>query len=208
MAALLCVASLIAGCANDPEVNTTSYQRQEPTRVRSLLIVVDDSLFDDARRRRDGRRFANSLGNTLRDTAGSIPVTLLQFDSAADARALPRTILSSHATQIMFVKASRVTTTSRGDAEAVWQLTLSDVNASIVPNDHDPSRPNTRVEMKTFYREQISAVVTAGLDFFVGGVDKNAEKMGMAIAARLREDHVLTPDSSVGSTPVVTTEHS
>ncbi|OXC76913.1 hypothetical protein [Caballeronia sordidicola] len=176
--------------------------------MRSLLIVVDDPLFGEASRKRDGNHFANSLGSTLGANAGSIPVTLLQIDSEADARALPKTILSSHATQIMLVKATRVTTTSRGDAEAVWQLAISDVNASIVPNEHDPSRPNTRVEMKTFYREQISADVIAGLDIFVGGIDKNAEKMGLAIAARLREEHVLTPDPSVGATPVVTPEHS
>ncbi len=206
--AMLCAASIIAGCASGPVVRTTANGRQEPTRVRSLLIVVDDSLFGEASRKREGNHFANSLGSTLRANAGSIPVTLLQIDSEADARALPKTILSSLATQIMVVKATRVTTTSRGDAEAVWQLAISDVNASIVPNEHDPSRPNTRVEMKTFYREQISAVVIAGLDIFVGGIDKNAEKMGLAIAARLREEHMLTPDPSAGATPVVTSEQS
>jgi hypothetical protein len=197
--ALLCAASMLAGCANEPTVHTTAYTRHEPTRVRSLLIVIDDSLFDDAARKRDGQRFARTLGATLRDTAGSIPVTLVQIDSEQDARALPKTILSSQPSQIMTVKASRVRTTSRGDAEAVWQLFIGDVEASAIPNERDPSRPGTRVRTDVFYHERIDAVVTAGMDFLVGGIDRNAVQMGQAIAARLRSEHVLTPDPAVAA---------
>jgi hypothetical protein len=47
-----------------------------------------------------------------------------------------------------------------------------------------------------------------GLDIFVGGLDKNAETKCLAIASRLREEHLLTPDLPVSTTPVLTTEHS
>ncbi|WP_050452138.1 hypothetical protein [Candidatus Burkholderia verschuerenii] len=192
LAMLLIAASLVAGCAGGPEVRTVGYKRQQPTPVGSLLIVVDDTLFRQASRMRNGHDFASTLGATLRDASAPIPVTLLQIDSETDARALPRTIMSSHATQIMLVKATRVTTTNRGEAEAVWQLTLSDVNASYVPDERDHSRTNTRVEMRPFYREQISSVVRVGMDFLTEGMDKRAQDMGLAIAARMREDHVLT----------------
>ena len=129
-------------------------------------------------------------------------MTLLQVDSEIDARALPRTLLSSHATQMMVVRATRIRTTSRGDAETIWQPAISDVNATKVPNEQDPEQFNTRVETKTFYREQISATVSKGLtDLIADGVDDNAKKMGLAIAARLREEHVLAPDPFANATP-------
>jgi hypothetical protein len=197
--AMLCAASILAGCASGPDVRTTVNGRHEPTRVRSLLIVVDDSVFEEASHGWEGRHFARALGSTLKDTAGSIPVTLLQIDSGDDPRALPKTIMSSQATQIMYLQATSVTT--RGErVEAVWQLAISDVDASIVLDEHDAGGYMTRVVAKTFYRERIHAPVTAGLDILVGGIGKHGSEMGMAIGARLRDEHVLTPDPATAST--------
>jgi hypothetical protein len=197
--AMLLTASMLAGCVISPEVHTTSYRRTQPTPVRSLLIVVDDSLFQEAEFVRSGPHFANTLGRTLRDTAGSIPVTVLQIDSEMDQRRLPGTLLSTHATQIMTVRAIRINSSSRSGSDAVWQLTLADVNATLVPDERDPTRTNTRVETRPFYQQRINGTVSKGFDFLVGGVDKNAETMGQAIAARLREDHVLRPDASLST---------
>jgi len=81
--------SMITGCASSPAVHQATFLRHEPTRVRSLLIVVDDTLFVEASREGDGARFARTLGSTLKNAAGSIPVTLLLIDSESDAKALP-----------------------------------------------------------------------------------------------------------------------
>ncbi|GAB5096761.1 MULTISPECIES: hypothetical protein [unclassified Caballeronia] len=208
LATLLCAASILSGCASGPEVLSTVNARQQPTKVRSLLIVVDSSLFGDSWNAGAGRHFAHTLGDTLRETAGSIPVTLLRLDSEADSRALPKIIMSSHATQLMQVKAVRVTSRSRGDTEAVWQVTLSDVKASLVPTEQDPSRFNTRVEMNTFYQQKISASVSEHMDFLLGGIDKSAAETGNAIGARLRAAHVMTPDPAVGAAPLVSSNPS
>jgi hypothetical protein len=191
----LLAASMLAGCANGPVVQNTAFSRREPTRVRALLIVVDDSLFAEASDASDGSRFARSLGSTLKDTAGSIPVTLLQIDSPSDARTLPRTILSSHATQIMMVKATRVTTGTQGGASATWQLAISDVTASMVPDANDPAKTVERVVMRTFYRDQARANVDDSLGLLFRS-QSFAQQLGMAIADKLRADHVLTPDDS------------
>jgi hypothetical protein len=196
----LWAASMIAGCASGPVVQNTAFNRREPTRVRSLLIVVDDTLFREASDAATGARFARTLGSTLKDRAGSIPVTLLQIDFPSDARALPRTIMSSHATQIMVVKATRVTTRSRGADSAIWQLALSDVSASVVPDATDPSKSATRVVMRTFYRDQVEANVDDTLGLLISGQNSFARELGTAIADKLHADHVLTPDDS--SAPV------
>ena len=192
----LWAASMVAGCASGPVVKNTAFNRQEPTRVRSLLIVVDDTLFGEASDAAKGARFARTLGSTLKDTAGSIPVTLLQIDSASDARALPRTILSSHATQMMVIKATRVTTRSRGGDSAIWQLAISDVSATVVPDATNPSKSGTRVVTRTFYRDQAEANFDDTLGLLIRGQNSFAEQLGMAIADRLRADHVLMPDDS------------
>jgi hypothetical protein len=192
----LWAAAMVAGCAGGPVVQNTAFNRHEPTRVRSLLIVIDDTLFREASDAATGARFARTLGSTLKDTAGSIPVTLLQIDSASDATTLPRTILSSHATQVMVVKATRVTTRSQGGDSAVWQLALSDVSASVVPDATDPSKSVTRVVMRTFYRDQAEANVDDALGLLIRGQNSFARQLGMAIADRLRADHALTPDDS------------
>jgi hypothetical protein len=197
--AMLLSASMLAGCASGPDVRTTSYRRQQPTPVRSLLIVVDDRLFERAHLKREGGHFASSLGATLKNTAGSIPVSLLQIDSDTDARTLPRTLLATHATQIMSVTAVSTRANLRGYAEATWQLTLSDVTATIVPDEHDASQMNTRVETRPFYQQEIDSILWKGLDALIGGTEKNAETMGQAIAARLRADHALRPDPSVSA---------
>jgi len=170
------------------------FNRQEPTRVHSLLIVVDDTLFGETSDAASGSRFARTLGSTLKNTAGSIPVTLLQIDSASDARALPKTILSSHATQMMVVKATRVTTRSQGSASAVWQLSLSDVSASAVPDPADPTKSGTSVVTKTFYRDQVEANVDNSLGLLIRGENSFAQQLGVVIGDKLRADHVLTPD--------------
>lgn len=187
---------MVAGCVSTPVVHNTAFNRNEPTRVRSLLIVIDDTLFGVASDAADGSHYSRALGATLKDNAGSIPVTLLQIDSASDGRALPRTILSSHATQMMVVKATRVTTRSRGLDTAVWQLTLSDVSASMSPNAADPSKSDTHVVVKSFYHDEVEATVDGSLDLLIHGTDSGAQQLGMAIAERLRMDHVMTPYDS------------
>jgi len=191
--------SMITGCASSPAVHQATFLRHEPTRVRSLLIVVDDTLFVEASREGDGARFARTLGSTLKNAAGSIPVTLLLIDSESDAKALPQTILSSHATQIMVIKATRITTYSQGAAKAVWQLTISDVNATPLPDAMHPSKPGTRIVTQAFYRDEVDAIVNRPLDIFVGGLDSNALAMGTAIADRLRADHPLMLEDSPAS---------
>jgi hypothetical protein len=195
----LWAASMIVGCTSEPVVRTATVHRQEPTRVRSLLIVVDDTLFSEAYREGTGARFSRTLGTTLKDTAGSIPVTLLQIDSASDPSALPKVIQSSHATQMMVVKATHLTTSSRGDAKAIWQVTVADLIVSQLPDTGDPSTPQTRIVTRAFYRDEVDAIVNTPLDLIDGGLDSNAQQMGRAIADKLRADHVLTPSDSPAS---------
>lgn len=195
--ATLCMASIITGCTNAPVVNNTQLIRHEPTRVRSLLIVVDDTLFSKSIDAEDGPRFARTLGATLKDNVGSIPVTLLQIDSFPDKSAVAKTILSSHATQVMWVRATHLTTRSSGGIDfATWQLTLSDVNITVWHEAEDPSKSHTRILTPVFYRDEVEGAVYGTLDLLVKGEDSGPQHLGMALADQLRKDRVIIPDDT------------
>jgi hypothetical protein len=195
---LTIVATLgVAGCAA-PIAHEADLQRGIPTPVRALLVVVDDRLLGQARYFSDGREFTRALGTALRDDAGTdIPVTWLPINNALEARQLPGALLSSHATQMMTVTAVRVHTNNRGEANAVWRLTVADVHAIPIPDPNDPLKHGTRVTEHLFYRTTVEAPIHQNvLDSMTDGMDKNAREMAAAINDRLQQDHVLTPDHS------------
>lgn len=193
----MCAAGTIAGCTSTPVVHSATFSRQEPTPVRSLLVVVDDSVFAQASESGTGSAFARELGATLKQNSAPIPVTVLQFDSGFDRPAFFSALVRVHATQLMTIKASQLKTTSRGDDRAVWNLVLMDVTATEIPNDKDPSKPLIHVESHTFYHDQVDSPVDGSIDALVDEKNAPPRRMGMAILDELRADHVLVPDASL-----------
>jgi hypothetical protein len=196
----VCLAGSVVGCA-EPVAHTAALKRSTPTPVRSLLIVVDDSVFAEVDHLYGGRAFTDALAATLRDNAGSIPVTLLEVHDTNAVPLIGNKLLTSHATQVMTVRATRVTTTLRGNApdssSSVWHLSVADVHRTSIPDPRDPSKVGTRIEERVFYREVLDSPVSGGvLDLATGGPASTARVLAQEVNDRLRQDHVLTPDTS------------
>ncbi|MFD1560160.1 hypothetical protein ACFSHT_31700 [Paraburkholderia silviterrae] len=190
-------AILIAGCAQ-PEILQESRAPGEVAKVRSLLIAVDGSAFSNAQFGHYGRLYINAMGETLRDSAGSIPVSLVTTDAMQLQDEIAKAVISTKPSQIMRLHTVSVTSTRGRPIEAVWQVDITNVSVRTIDAASDPGKFQTQITSRAVYRVQLSGpTCLAGLITTEARVESCGREMGNTIASRLRTVHVMTPESVV-----------
>jgi hypothetical protein len=196
-------AVVLTGCAIKPRVLEQTSAERTAMPAKSVLIVINGTVFDNPPFGPEGKAFLDAMGSALQASVSGVPVRVITTGPMQLENPEPKALKEMHPNYVLRLHAASLTMRNAVPVSAVWQLDAAEVSIAVTTSQEQgkASTTSTQFNFRTVYRVRVQGPVGPGSVF---DSEHSARNLGTAMGKTLG-DAVATAgvlgSSANGSTP-------